>query len=151
MVDEDAPDEVTVKVVQLDAGLPLPAYARRGDAGLDLVAREPVQLDAGKWGVVPTGIAVELPEGWAGFVLPRSGLATKHGITCLNAPGLIDSGYRDEIRVVLVNHSTSDYPVARGDRIAQLVVQRVARVAWAGVEALGTSERGTGGFGHSGY
>jgi dUTP pyrophosphatase len=101
--------------------------------------------------VVPTGIAVELPDGWAGFVLPRSGLAAKHGLTCLNAPGLIDSGYRDEIRVVLVNHSAAAYAVARGDRIAQLVVQPVHRVAWEPVEALAGSERGTGGFGHSGY
>jgi dUTP pyrophosphatase len=144
-------DEVTVKVVRLDPELPLPAYARAGDAGLDLVAREAVTLAAGGWAVVPTGIAVELPGGWAGFVLPRSGLAAKHGLTCLNAPGLIDSGYRDEICVVLVNHSAVAYTVARGDRIAQLVVQPVARVAWEPVDALAGSERGTGGFGHSGY
>jgi dUTP pyrophosphatase len=144
-------DKVTVKVVRLDPELPLPAYARAGDAGLDLVAREAVTLAAGGWAVVPTGIAVELPGGWAGFVLPRSGLAAKHGLTCLNAPGLIDSGYRDEIRVVLVNHSPAAYAVARGDRIAQLVVQPVHRVAWEPVEALAGSERGTGGFGHSGY
>jgi dUTP pyrophosphatase len=143
--------EVTVKVVRLDRELPLPAYARAGDAGLDLVARQPVTLGAGEWATVPTGIAVELPDGWAGFVLPRSGLAAKHGLTCLNAPGLIDSGYRDEIRVVLVNHSAVAYPVARGDRIAQLVVQPVHRVAWDPVDALAGSERGTGGFGHSGY
>jgi dUTP pyrophosphatase len=144
-------DEVTVKVMRLDADLPLPAYARPGDAGLDLVAREPVTLAAGEWGMVPTGIAIELPPGWAGFVLPRSGLAAKHGMTCLNAPGLIDSGYRDEVRVVLINHSNAPYTVARGDRIAQLVVQPVHRVAWAPVDSLGSSERGTGGFGHSGY
>ena len=127
-------DEVTVKIVRLDRELPLPAYAR-----------------AGEWAVVPTGIAVELPDGWAGFVLPRSGLAARHGLTCLNAPGLIDSGYRDEIRVVLVNHSAVAYTVARGDRIAQLVVQPVHRVAWEPVDALAGSDRGTGGFGHSGY
>jgi dUTP pyrophosphatase len=143
--------EVKVRVVRLDPELPLPAYARTGDAGLDLVARQPVTLAGGEWAVVPTGIAVELPEGWAGFVLPRSGLAARHGLTCLNAPGLIDSGYRDEIRVVLVNHSAVAYGVARGDRIAQLVVQPVHRVTWEPVDALAGSERGTGGFGHSGY
>jgi dUTP pyrophosphatase len=145
------PGEVTVNVVRLDPGLPLPAYARDGDAGLDLLARESLTLAAGAWGLVPTGIAIELPAGWAGFVLPRSGLAAKHGVTCLNAPGLIDSGYRDEVRVVLINHSGTAYDVNRGDRIAQLVVQPVPRVAWAPVDTLGGSERGTGGFGHSGY
>jgi dUTP pyrophosphatase len=144
-------DEVTVKVVRLDTDLPLPAYARPGDAGLDLLAREPVTLAAGAWGLVPTGIAVELLPGWAGYILPRSGLAAKHGVTCLNAPGLVDSGYRDEVRVVLINHSTESYVVARGDRIAQLVVQPVRRVVWEPVDALSASERGTGGFGHSGY
>ncbi len=113
--------------------------------------REPATVGAGEWATVPTGIAVELPAGWAGFVLPRSGLAARHGMTCLNAPGLIDSGYRDEIRVVLINHSDEPYRVARGDRIAQLVVQPVHRVTWEPVDALTTSERGTGGFGHSGY
>jgi len=144
-------DEVTVKIVRLDRELPLPAYARAGDAGLDLLARGAVTLGAGEWAVVPTGIAVELPDGWAGFVLPRSGLAARHGLTCLNAPGLIDSGYRDEIRVVLVNHSAVAYTVARGDRIAQLVVQPVHRLPGHAVDALAGSDRGTGGFGHSGY
>jgi dUTP pyrophosphatase len=147
----ELPREVTVNVVRLDPGLPLPAYARDGDAGLDLVAREPLALGAGEWALVPTGIAIELPAGWAGFVLPRSGLAAKHGVTCLNAPGLIDSGYRDEVRVVLINHSGTTYDVKRGDRIAQLVVQPVPRVVWAPVDTLGGSARGTGGFGHSGY
>ena len=145
------PTELAVKVVRLDDALPLPAYARDGDAGLDLVAREPVTLGAGEWRLVPTGIAIELPPGWAGLVLPRSGLAAKHGVTCLNAPGLIDSGYRDEVSVVLVNHARTPYAVARGDRIAQLVVQPVPRVVWHPVDALAPSHRGTGGFGHSGY
>jgi dUTP pyrophosphatase len=145
------PGEVTVNVVRLDPGLPLPGYARDGDAGLDLLARESLTLAAGEWGLVPTGIAIELPAGWAGLVLPRSGLAARHGVTCLNAPGLIDSGYRDEVRVVLVNHSRTAYGVNRGDRIAQLVVQPVPRVVWAPVDTLGGSERGMGGFGHSGY
>jgi dUTP pyrophosphatase len=143
--------ELTVKVVRLDEDLPLPTYARDGDAGLDLLARCAVRLGAGEWSVVPTGIAIELPPGFAGFVLPRSGLAAKHGVTCLNTPGLIDSGYRDELRVVLINHATSPYDVARGDRIAQLVVQPVPRVVWAAEDALAPSQRGTGGFGHSGY
>jgi dUTP pyrophosphatase len=142
---------VEVDVVRIDPDLPLPEYARHGDAGLDLVAREVVTIAAGEWATVPTGIAIELAEGWAGFVLPRSGLAARHGITCLNTPGLIDSGYRDEVRVVLVNHSRSDYTVNRGDRVAQLVVLPVPRIEWRVVDALSASERGTGGFGHSGY
>lgn len=142
---------MSVRVVRLDADLPLPAYAREGDAGLDLVARAPVTLDAGAWAAVPTGIAIELPAGWAGLVLPRSGLALRHGITCLNAPGLIDSGYRDEVRVILINHSPAGYDVGRGDRIAQLVLQRVPVVRWEPVGELSASDRGTGGFGHSGY
>jgi len=143
--------ELKVNVVQLDGGLPLPEYAREGDAGLDLVAREAVTLEAGERAVVPTGIAIELPPGWAGFVLPRSGLAAKHGITCLNTPGLIDSGYRDALKVILITHGSAAYAINRGDRIAQLVVQPVPRVVWAPVDALGPSARGTGGFGHSGY
>jgi dUTP diphosphatase len=143
---------VVVRVVRLDEGLGVPTYARPGDAGADLVAREGVTLAAGGGrAAVGTGIAIELPEGWAGFVLPRSGLAARHGVTCLNAPGLIDSGYRDEIRVVLVNHDPdAAYEVRRGDRIAQLVVQPVTSVSWEQTGALSTSERGVGGFGHSG-
>jgi len=143
--------ELQVKVVRLDEGLSLPDYARAGDAGLDLLAREPVTLAPGEWRLVPTGIAIELPSGWAGFVLPRSGLAANHGVTCLNSPGLVDSGYRDELRVVLINHAGMPYQVRRADRIAQLVVQPVAHIVWAPVDALAASERGTGGFGHSGY
>ena len=145
-------EELTVRSVRLDPDLPLPAYARVGDAGIDLVARQAATIGAGGGrAMVATGIAVELPAGWAGFVLPRSGLAARHGITCLNSPGLIDSGYRDELRVVLVNHDPSAaYEVQRGDRIAQLVVQRVGTVRWDEALALSDSERGTGGFGHSG-
>ena len=143
---------VVVRVVRLDPSLALPSYARAGDAGADLVAREAVTLGAaGGRAMVGTGIAIELPEGWAGFVLPRSGLAARHGITCLNAPGLIDSGYRDEIRVVLVNHDpVSSYEIQRGDRIAQLVIQPVHGVRWEEAAELSSSERGVGGFGHSG-
>ncbi len=139
-------------VVRLDPDLPLPAYARPGDAGADLVAREDVLLTAGGGrATVPTGVAVAIPEGYAGLVLPRSGLALRHGVTLLNTPGLIDAGYRGEIRCLLLNTDASDdYTVRRGDRIAQLVIVAVVQVAVTVVEALPESERGTGGFGHSG-
>ena len=141
-----------IPVVRLDPDLPLPAYARPGDAGADLVAREPAMLRrAGGRALVPTGIVLALPEGYAGFVQPRSGLALRHGVTCLNTPGLIDSGYRDELRVLLVNTDPDeDYRVVRGDRIAQLVVQRVEHATFTPVAALDATDRGTGGFGHTG-
>ena len=141
-----------VPVVHLDPELPLPAYARPGDAGADLVARQGAVLaPGGGRAVVPTGIALSLPEGWAGFVHPRSGLALTHGVTVLNAPGLIDAGYRDEIRVLLVNlDPVTPYEVRRGDRIAQLVVQRVEAVRFRATTELPVSERGLGGFGHTG-
>ena len=141
-----------VPVLVLDPDLPLPAYAKPGDAGADLVAREGVLLQAaGGRAAVPTGIALALPEGYGGFVQPRSGLARKHGVTMVNAPGLIDAGYRGEVHVLLVNlDPTEDYEVHRGDRIAQLVIQRVETVSFIPVESLPDSERGEGGFGHSG-
>ncbi|HEX8803800.1 MAG TPA: dUTP diphosphatase [Acidimicrobiales bacterium] len=141
-----------IPVVRLDPDLPLPAYARPGDAGADLVARHGATLRRGGGrALVPTGLALAIPPGWAGFVQPRSGLALRHGVTCLNTPGLIDSGYRDELRVLLVNTDPDDdYEVRRGDRIAQLVVQRVAEVAFEPVDRLEASARGDGGFGHSG-
>ncbi|MDP9452110.1 MAG: dUTP diphosphatase [Actinomycetota bacterium] len=141
-----------VPVVRLDPDLPLPAYARAGDAGADLVARHGVVLRAGGGrALVGTGLALALPEGWAGFVQPRSGLAQRHGVTCLNTPGLIDAGYRDELRVLLVNTDPDDdYEVQRGDRIAQLVVQRVAQVRFSVVDTLSPSARGAGGFGSTG-
>jgi dUTP pyrophosphatase len=141
-----------VPVIRLDPDLDLPAYARAGDAGLDLVAREPARLEPhGGRALIPTGIAFALPDGYAGFVQPRSGLALRHGITCLNTPGLIDAGYRDELKVLLVNLDPhAPFDVQRGDRIAQLVVQAVAEVRWAPVEELPPSERGGGGFGHTG-
>lgn len=143
---------VDVPVVRLDAGLPLPSYARPGDAGADLVAREDVLLPpAGGRAFVATGISVAIPEGWAGFVCPRSGLARDHGVTCLNAPGVIDAGYRGEVRVLLVNTDpVRHYRVRRGDRIAQLVVQRVEQATFALIERLPASERGEGGFGSTG-
>ncbi|MBV8161699.1 MAG: dUTP diphosphatase [Acidimicrobiia bacterium] len=143
---------LAVPVVRLDRELPLPSYARLGDAGADLVARaDHVLAPAGGRALVPTGIAIALPEGYAGLVLPRSGLALRHGVTCLNTPGLIDSGYRDELKVLLVNtDAREEYRVERGDRIAQLVVQRVEQAQFDVVEELPPSERGLGGFGHSG-
>jgi dUTP pyrophosphatase len=139
-------------VVRLDPGLALPAYARAGDAGADLVARNDVVLAAGGGrATVATGVAVAIPAGHAGLVLPRSGLALQHGVTVLNAPGLVDAGYRGELRVLLVNTDPAiDYHVSRGDRIAQLVVVAVEAVALALVDELPGSERGHGGFGHSG-
>jgi dUTP pyrophosphatase len=141
-----------VPLLRLDPDLPLPVYAREGDAGADLVAREGATLKPGGGrALVPTGVAIAIPEGWAGFVLPRSGLALRHGVTCLNTPGLIDSGYRDELRVLLVNTDPSDpYEVHRGDRIAQLVIQRVEQATFAERPDLPPSARGTGGFGHTG-
>lgn len=139
-------------MVRLDPDLPLPAYSHPGDAGADLVAREEAHLAAGGGrAVVPTGIALALPEGWAGFVQPRSGLALRHGVTCLNTPGLIDAGYRDELKVLLVNTDpVEDFLVLRGSRIAQLVVQRVEQCAFTPVDELPSSVRGLGGFGSTG-
>ncbi len=147
-----SPGTLRVPVVRLDSDLPLPGYAHAGDAGADLVARIEVLLEPGGGrAMVPTGIALALPEGYAGFVQPRSGLALRHGVTCLNAPGLIDSGYRDEISVLLVNTDPEvPYRVRRGDRIAQLVVQRVESAGFDEVDVLADSERGRGGFGSTG-
>jgi dUTP pyrophosphatase len=142
---------VSVPIVRLDPDLPVPTYAHPGDAGLDLRARETVTIaPAGGRALVPTGIAIAIPLGFAGFVLPRSGNALKHGIGLANAPGLIDSAYRGEIKVVLLNTDpVAPFEVQRGDRIAQLVVQRVEEVAWTEVSSLDGLDRG-GGFGHSG-
>jgi len=143
---------IEIPLVRLDPDLPLPSYARPGDAGADLVAREGAVLPAGGGrALVPTGVAVAIPPGYAGLVLPRSGLALRHGVTCLNTPGLIDSGYRDELLVLLVNTDpVADYEVKRGDRIAQLVVQRVEQARFEVADGLPDSERGRGGFGHTG-
>lgn len=141
-----------IEIRRLDPELALPAAAHEHDAGYDLVARDDVVLEAGGGrAAVPTGIAVAIPPGYAGFVQPRSGLALRHGVTCLNTPGLIDSGYRDEIRVILVNTDPAEkFEVRRGDRIAQLVVQRVESVEWVEVVDLDDTARGTGGFGSTG-
>jgi dUTP pyrophosphatase len=140
-----------VQLVQLDPDLPLPAYAHEGDAGLDLYAREDGVVAArGGRLLMPTGIAIAIPPGHCGMVLPRSGLALRHGVTGANAPGLIDAAYRGEVKVIMLNtDSEHDYPVHRGDRIAQLVIQRFETVSWQVVQQLDGYDRG-GGFGHSG-
>jgi dUTP pyrophosphatase len=142
---------LNIDLVQLDGELPLPTYAHPGDAGLDLVAREDATIPAGGGRLLmPTGISIAIPMGYCGLVMPRSGLALKHGISIVNAPGLIDAAYRGEIKVVLINTDPDhDYVVHRGDRIAQLVIQRVEQVAWNVVDDLDGVDRG-GGFGHTG-
>ena len=140
-----------VEVRRLDPGLPLPAYAREGDAGLDLYAAETVTLAPGARLAVGTGIAVAIPPGCAGFVLPRSGLALRQGLSLVNTPGLIDAGYRGEIRVILINHDRdTTVTLARGDRIAQLVIQRIESADLIEVEKLPPTPRGSGGFGSTG-
>ncbi|MGH9013800.1 MAG: dUTP diphosphatase [Acidimicrobiia bacterium] len=143
---------VRVQIRRLDPALPLPEAQHPDDAGYDLHAREDVQIAArGGRAIVPTGVAVAIPAGYAGFVLPRSGLALRHGVTCLNTPGLIDPLYRGELKVVLVNTDPAEpYEVKRGDRIAQLVVEKVELVEWEEVDDLGATERDIHGFGSTG-
>ena len=143
--------QLDVLITRLDPAVPLPGYARHGDAGADLCAAEDIDLAPGERAVVRTGIAIALPEGYAGFVHPRSGLAARHGITLVNAPGTIDAGYRGEIKVVLLNTDLAKAVSLRhGDRIAQLVVQRVENVTFREVPALPESARGDNGFGSTG-
>lgn len=143
---------IDLPVLRLDPDLPLPAYAKDGDAGVDLVARDNVILEPGGGrALVPTGIAIALPAGYAGFVQPRSGLAFNHGVTVLNTPGLVDSGYRGELKVCLVNlDPATPFEVVRGERIAQLVVQAVEHVRFVEVDELDETARGDRGFGSSG-
>ncbi|PZG10911.1 dUTP diphosphatase [Nonomuraea aridisoli] len=143
--------DVEVLIQRLDPGLPMPAYAHPGDAGADLHAAEDVELLPGERAVVGTGVAIALPEGYAAFVHPRSGLAARHGVTLVNAPGTVDAGYRGEIKVTLINTDAKEpFRLRRGDRVAQLVVQRVERALFTPVERLPESVRGTGGFGSTG-
>ncbi len=145
------PDDVDVLLVMLDPGLPEPSYAHPGDAGADLVTAVEVTLAPGERVTVPTGVSIALPDGYAAFVHPRSGLAARHGLTVVNAPGTVDAGYRGEISVTLLNtDATEPVRLARGDRIAQLVVQRVARARFVRAERLPGSHRGGGGFGSTG-
>ncbi|PYG02040.1 deoxyuridine 5'-triphosphate nucleotidohydrolase [Georgenia satyanarayanai] len=144
-------DYVDVPLLRLDPELPAPSYAHPGDAGADLRARHDVELGPGERAVVPTGVAIALPDGWAAFVHPRSGLAARHGVTVVNAPGTVDAGFRGEINVILLNTDLREtVRIARGDRVAQLVVQRVAQARFAEVEDLPESVRGTGGLGSTG-
>ena len=151
MENRDQDKRVSVPVQPLDLDLPLPATAHSGDAGIDLHARVDVILPArGGRALVPTGVAVAIPIGFFGQVVPRSGLALKHGVTLVNTPGIIDSGYRGELQVIMINTDQNlDYKVVRGDRIAQLVIQEVVVTNWQVVERLEGEDRG-GGFGHSG-
>ena len=142
---------VPVLFTLVDDELPVPAYAHPGDAGADLVTRVDVVVGPGERATVPTGLSIALPDGYAAFVLPRSGLAARHGLTIVNAPGTVDAGYRGEICVTLLNTDlTEPIHLARGDRIAQLVIQRVERAHFLRAEHLPGSHRGTGGFGSSG-
>ena len=143
------PLEIAVR--RLDADVPLPTYAREGDAGCDLVTTIDVELAPGERAVVPTGLAVAIPAGYAGFVHPRSGLAAQRGVGVVNAPGTIDAGYRGEIKIILINHDQSETLVLRRlDRVAQLVVQRVEHVQWRETDELSETERGAGGHGSTG-
>ncbi|MDP9240173.1 MAG: dUTP diphosphatase [Actinomycetota bacterium] len=145
------PATVQVLVQRLDPDLPLPTYARPGDAGADLVTTVDVVLEPGQRAVLPTGIAIALPDGYAAFVHPRSGLAARFGVSLVNAPGTIDAGYRGEIQVIVVNlDRVRPVTFDRGDRIAQLVVQRVEQVAWLDCRRLPESDRGAGGQGSTG-
>lgn len=144
-------DALEVAVRRLDPDVPLPAYARPGDAGCDLVTTVDALVAPGERVVLPTGLAIALPTGYAGFVHPRSGLAAHHGVGLVNAPGTIDAGYRGEIKVVLINHDPREaVQLRRLDRVAQLVVQRVEHVTWRETDALSETERGSGGHGSTG-
>ena len=140
-----------VLITQLDTGLPMPKYAKPGDAGADIYSSIDITIEPGKRALVPTGIAIALSDGYAAFVHPRSGLAVKYGVGLVNAPGTIDAGYRGEISLIVINHDQSEsFEIKRGDRIAQLVFQRVERAEFVAVEELPGSNRSGSGFGSSG-
>lgn len=143
-------DTMQVNFVRLDRELPIPSQAHIGDAAVDLHSRIDVTLAPGERMAIPTGIAVAIPEGYAGLVLPRSGHARRHGIGKVNSPGLIDSGYRGEISALLINHGAEEVKFGRGDRIAQLTIVPVPQVSWVEVDTLDDTDRGSGGFGSSG-
>jgi len=142
---------VQVLITRLDESIPLPRYAKGGDAGADLVSRIDITLNPGERALVPTGISIALPDGYAAFVHPRSGLAIKHGVTMVNAPGTVDAGYRGELQCIMINHDLNE-PITfkKGDRIAQLVIQKVERAEFVEVKDLPGSGRGTDGFGSTG-
>jgi dUTP pyrophosphatase len=140
-----------VLITRLDAGLPLPKYAKGGDAGADIYSRIDITLAPGERALVPTGIAIALPDGYVALVHPRSGLAIKHGVTMVNAPGTVDAAYRGELQCIVINHDPREsFSIKRGDRIAQLVFQKVERAEFIEVEHLPGSGRGEGGFGSTG-
>ncbi len=142
---------VQVLITRLDPELPLPRYAKGGDAGADIVSRIDITLAPGERALVPTGIAIALPDGYVALVHPRSGLAIKHGVTMVNSPGTVDAGYRGELQIILINHDKSEaVSFKRGDRIAQLVIQKVERAEFVEVKDLPGSGRGSGGFGSTG-
>lgn len=144
-------DQIDVLLTRLDPGVPVPAYAHHGDAGADLVTTVDVRLEPGERAMVPTGVAIALPEGYVALVHPRSGLAARFGVSIVNAPGTVDAGYRGEIKVVLVNLDPRDaVELHRGDRVAQLVLQRVEQARFVEVDALPGSARGDGGYGSTG-
>ncbi len=141
--------QVLIKI--LDDGVPLPTYARGGDAGADLITRIDVTIAPGERRLVPTGISIALPDGYAAFVHPRSGLAVKHGVTMVNAPGTVDAGFRGELQIILINHDPEEtVTFSRGERIAQLIIQRVERAEFVEVKELPGSDRGSLGFGSTG-
>ena len=143
--------QIEVLITRLDDSIPLPSYAKGGDAGADITSRIDITLAPGERGLVPTGIAIALPDGYAAFVHPRSGLAIKHGVSLVNAPGTVDAGYRGELQCILINHDPKEsITFAKGDRIAQLIIQKVERATFIEVANLPGSGRGTGGFGSTG-
>jgi dUTP pyrophosphatase len=147
----DPRTDLTIEVLRLDPDLPLPAYAHPGDAGADLVTTVDVTLAPGERALVPTGVAIALPDGYVALVHPRSGLAARHGVSIVNTPGTVDAGYRGEVKVLLVNLDPREpVELRRGDRVAQLVVQRVERAAFVEVDRLPDSLRGSGGYGSTG-
>ena len=143
--------KVQVLITRLDPSVPLPVYAKGGDAGADIVSRVDVTLQPGERALVPTGISIALPDGYVALVHPRSGLAIKHGVTMVNAPGTVDAGYRGELQCIMINHDQHEsITFKKGDRIAQLVIQKVERADFVEVHELPGSGRGTGGFGSTG-
>jgi len=150
-VPDHTPADLEVAIVRLDPDLPLPCYAHPGDAGADLCTAVDVTLAPGERALVPTGISIALPEGYVALVHPRSGLAARHGLSIVNAPGTVDAGYRGEIKVMLINHDpAAAVELRRGDRVAQLVVQRFERARFVEVDELPGSARGQGGYGSTG-
>jgi len=142
---------VQVLITRLDESIPLPAYGRPGDAGADICTRIDLTIEPGERALVPTGLSIALPQGFAAFVHPRSGLAIKHGVSMVNTPGTVDAAYRGELQVILINHDLREsISFVKGDRIAQLVIQRVEQASFVEVDSLPGTERGVGGFGSTG-